>query len=215
MTVSMDDVKLAVSEGRQDRVVELVRDALGAHVSAEQVLREGLIPGMRSLGDQFRDGNAFLPEIMISARAMRAAMAELRPHLAPDSIADQGTVIVGTVAGDLHDIGKSLVGMLLEGNGFRVIDLGVDVPAATFVTAARDHSADIVALSALLTTTTPQFAVVITSLEEAGLRDKVKVMIGGAPVSRALADEVGAEGFAEECVSAVDEARRLLAGEAS
>lgn len=213
--VCMDDVRLAVCEGRQDEVVELVRSALRDQVPADSILREGLIPGMQSLGDQFRDGNAFLPEILISARAMRAALAELRPHLAPGSTADQGTVVLGTVAGDLHDIGKSLVGMLLEGNGFKVIDLGVDVSAETFAVTARDQSADIVALSALLTTTTPQFSVVIKTLEETGLRDKVKVLIGGAPVSRALADEVGAEGFAEECVSAVDEAKRLLGGGAS
>jgi 5-methyltetrahydrofolate--homocysteine methyltransferase len=215
MPVSMDDVRVAVCEGRQDRVVELVQKALKDNLAADRILRDGLIPGMQSLGDQFRDGQAFLPEIMISARAMRAALSELRPHLAPDAIADQGTVVLGTVAGDLHDIGKSLVGMLLEGNGFRVIDLGVDVSAPEFAAAARDYSADIVALSALLTTTTPQFCAVIKSLDDTGMRDRVKVLIGGAPVSRALADEVGAEGFAEECVSAVDEAKRLLGRGAS
>ncbi len=209
----MKDVETAVCEGRQGDVVELVKGALHDGVPAERILAEGLIPGMQSLGEQFKDGQAFLPEIMISARAMRVALAELRPHLASGSVPVKGTVVLGTVQGDLHDIGKSLVGMLLEGNGFTVIDLGVDVPPDVFVAAAKEHSADIVALSALLTTTTPQFVEVIRSLADAGLQGKVKVMIGGAPVSRGLADELGAEGFAEECVSAVDEAKRLLGKE--
>jgi 5-methyltetrahydrofolate--homocysteine methyltransferase len=213
MSVSMEAIRSAVRDGQQDSAVDLVRSALAEGVDPARILAEGLIPGMQSLGELFKDGQAFLPEIMISGRAMNMALKELRPRLVDAEVAKEGTVVLGTVQGDLHDIGKSLVGMLLEGNGFVVIDLGVDVAAAAFVEAAREHSADVVALSALLTTTIPQFALVVRSLDEAGLRDKVKIMIGGAPVSRALADEVGAQGFAEDCVTAVDEAKRLVGKE--
>ncbi len=140
---------------------------------------------------------------------MKMGLDELRPLLMESGVEGKGTIVLGTVKGDLHDLGKTLVGMLLEGNGFKVVDLGVDVSANAFVDAARRHRADVIALSALLTTTTPQFRTVLESLDEAGLRGHMKVMVGGAPVSRALADEVGADGFAADCVSAVDEARRL------
>jgi 5-methyltetrahydrofolate--homocysteine methyltransferase len=199
----------AVREGDQFKTVELVKDALDAGVPAPDVLAMGLIPGMQALGELFKDGQAFLPEILISARAMKMGLTELRPLLIGSGVEKKGTIVLGTVEGDLHDIGKTLVGMLLEGNGFNVVDLGVNVTADAFVDAARQHRADVIALSALLTTTTPQFRTVVESLDEAGLRGQVKVMVGGAPVSRALADEVGAEGFAADCVSAVDEAERL------
>jgi 5-methyltetrahydrofolate--homocysteine methyltransferase len=211
MTISMTPISTAVSDGDQRQTVHLVKEAIAAGRPAQEILSGGLIPGMQALGVLFKDGHAFLPEILISARAMRLGLDELRPHLSADSVKGRGTVVLGTVAGDLHDIGKSLVGMLLEGNGFTVVDLGVDVAAAAFVEAVRQHNAEIVALSALLTTSTPEFRVVIRSLVEAGLRDNVRVMVGGAPVSSALADEVGADGFAEDCVSAVDEAERLIA----
>jgi 5-methyltetrahydrofolate--homocysteine methyltransferase len=210
MTVSFEAVADAVRDGKQDRAVDLVNGALREGVTPARILAEGLIPGMQGLGELFKDGQAFLPEIMISARAMEKALGELRPHLVGGGVANVGTVVLGTVEGDLHDIGKNLVGMLLEGNGFKVIDLGVSVSATAFVEAASRHAADVVALSALLTTTIPQFALIVRALDSAGLHGKVKVMVGGAPVSRALADEVGAEGFAENCVVAVDEARRLV-----
>jgi 5-methyltetrahydrofolate--homocysteine methyltransferase len=174
------------------------------------VLTEGLVPGLRRLGDLFSEGQAFLPEILISVRAMDAGLAVLQPHLAGDAPPSRGRVVLGTVEGDLHDIGKRLVGMLLRGNGFTVVDLGVDVSAAAFAAAAGAEHADIVALSALLTTTTPQFGRVLEALSEAGQRERVAVMVGGAPVTRALAEEVGADGYADDCIAAVDEAERLL-----
>jgi len=202
----------AVRDGDQQRTVELVAQALAGGTPAQAILADGLIPGMQQLGLLFKDGQAFLPEILISSRAMTCGLEELRPHLEESATPHKGTVVLGTVEGDLHDIGKKLVAMLLGGNGFRVVDLGVDVSAGAFVDAARDHAADIVALSALLTTTTPQFGRVVEALVSAGLRADVRVMVGGAPVSAALADEVGADGFAADCVAAVDEAERLVAG---
>jgi 5-methyltetrahydrofolate--homocysteine methyltransferase len=181
----------------------------------QTVLDEGLVTGLRQLGELIKDGQAFLPEILISVRAMDAGLAVLQPHLAGHAAPSRGTVVVGTVEGDLHDIGKRLVAMLLRGNGYALVDLGVDVAADAFVEAAAGHGADIVALSALLTTTTPQFSRVIAALSDSGLRRRVKVMVGGAPVSRALADEVGADGFADDCVLAVDEAERLLGSTAA
>ncbi len=205
-----DAIQTNVQGGDQDATVALVRDALEAGLPAETVLAEGLIPGMQQLGLRFKDGQAFLPEILISSRAMSRGLEELRPYLEKGATGHRGTVVLGTVEGDLHDIGKKLVGMLLAGNGFAVVDLGVDVEPGTFVAAARDHGADVVALSALLTTTTPQFSRVLAAFTAAGLRDDVMVMVGGAPVTTELATEVGADGFAADCVTAVDEADRLV-----
>jgi len=211
----MNDVsralQAAVRDGDQHETGRLVQVALAEGSPPERVLSEGLIPGMQQLGELFKDGHAFLPEILISARAMSRGLEELRPHLTGVETPDKGTVVLGTVEGDMHDIGKRLVGMLLEGNGFTVVDLGVDVSAADFADAAGEHAADIVALSALLTTTTPEFARVIEAISSAGLRESVKVMVGGAPVTGALAVDVGADGFAPDCVSAVEEATRLVA----
>ena len=210
MLTSLEAIAVAVRDGDQHATVELVREALLAGSPAAAVLSRGLVPGMQALGLLFKDGQAFLPEILISARAMNMGLAELRPHLAAGDVPKKGTVVLGTVEGDLHDIGKNLVGMLLSGNGFDVVDLGADVQATVFVEAVREHDARIVALSALLTTTTPQFRTVVQAMRDAGLRDRVNIMVGGAPVSQRLASEVGADGFAADCVEAVDEAERLL-----
>jgi len=211
----MNDVssalQAAVRDGDQHETGRLVQVALADGLPPAAILSEGLIPGMQLLGDLFKDGQAFLPEILISARAMSRGLEELRPHLAGVAIPDRGTIVLGTVEGDMHDIGKRLVGMLLGGNGFTVVDLGVDVSAADFAEAARDHAADVVGLSALLTTTTPQFVKVVEAISAAGLGETVKVMVGGAPVTEALAAEVGADGFAPDCVTAVEEATRLVA----
>jgi 5-methyltetrahydrofolate--homocysteine methyltransferase len=211
----MNDVsralQAAVRDGDQHETGRLVQVAIADGVPPAEILSEGLIPGMQQLGELFKDGQAFLPEILISARAMSRGLEELRPHLTGVATPDRGTVVLGTVEGDMHDIGKRLVGMLLEGNGFTVVDLGVDVGAADFAEAAGEHAADVVALSALLTTTTPQFAKVVAAISAAGLGETVKVMVGGAPVTEALATEVGADGFAPDCVTAVEEATRLVA----
>ncbi len=201
----------AVQEGDDQKVVQLVKEALAEGLPAVDILEKGLVPGVQALGQLFKDGQVYLPEILISTRAMNKGLEELQPHLAGVDIHQKGTVVLGTVVGDLHDIGKTLVGMMLRSNGFNVVDVGVDVSADSFTSAAKESNADIVAMSGLLTTTIIYFPTVIDALEKAGLKNKVKVMIGGAPVTRELADSIGAEGFAEDCASAVDEAARLMA----
>jgi len=200
----------AVQEGDDKKVVQLVEEALAEGLPAMDILEKGLIPGVQALGQLFKDGQVYLPEILISMRAMNKGLQELQPHLAGANIHNKGTVVLGTVEGDLHDIGKNLVGMMLGSSGFKVVDLGVDVSADSFASAAKESNADIVAMSGLLTTTITYMPTVIEALEKR-LKNKVKVMIGGAPVERAYADEIGAEGFAEDCASAVDEAARLMA----
>ena len=204
------DLSRAVQDGDGKRVVQLVQESLMEDWSALDILEKGLIPGIQALGQLFKDGQVFLPEILISIRAMNMGLGELSPHFAGVDIHKKGMVVLGTVEGDLHDIGKDLVGMMLRSNGFNVVDLGVNVSADSFASTAKENNADILAMSSLLTTTVTYFSTVIRALEKTGIRDKVKVMIGGAPVSRTYADEIGAEGFAEDCASAVDEATRLM-----
>jgi 5-methyltetrahydrofolate--homocysteine methyltransferase len=201
----------AVQEGDDKKVVQLVKEALAEGLPAMDILEKGLVPGVQALGQLFKDGQVYLPEILISTRAMNRGLEELQPYLVGVDIHQKGTVVLGTVEGDLHDIGKTLVGMMLGSNGFNVIDVGVDVSADSFASAVKESNADIIAMSGLLTTTITYFPAVIEVLEKAGLKNKVKVMIGGAPVTRELADSIGAEGFAEDCTSAVDEATRLMA----
>ena len=199
----------AVQEGDDKKTVSTVKEALENGVPAMDILEKGLVPGVQALGKLFKDGQVYLPEILISTRAMDRGLEELQPHLAGVDIHQKGTVVLGTVEGDLHDIGKNLVGMMLGSNGFNVIDAGVDVSGDSFVSAVKENNADIVAMSGLLTTTMTYMPTVIVALKKAGL--KVKVMIGGAPINRAYADDIGAEGFAEDCTSAADEATRLMA----
>jgi len=199
-----------VQGGDDKKVVQLVKEALAEGLPAIDILEKGLVPGVQALGQLFKDGQVYLPEILISMRAMNKGLEELQPHLAGTNIHNKGTVILGTVEGDLHDIGKNLVGMMLGSNGFNIVDVGVDVSADSFVSAAKESNADIVAMSGLLTTTIIYMPTVIEALEKAELKNKVKVMIGGAPVTREFADSIGAEGFAEDCASAVDEAARLI-----
>jgi corrinoid protein of di/trimethylamine methyltransferase len=200
----------AVKVGDHPQAVRLVKEALSRGVPAGEILEQGLVAGVRALGDLFREGQVFLPEVLISTRAMNLGLAELKPYLRDADVSHKGTVVLGTVEGDLHDIGKNLVKMMLEGNGYHVVDLGVDVGTQAFLQAAKNHAAEIVAMSGLLTTTMPYFSTVAETLREAGLRDKVKIMVGGAPITRAFADEIDAEGFAPDCVTAVDEADRLM-----
>ena len=211
MEINLDIVSQAVKDGDDKKVIELVEKALASGMPAIDILEKGLVPGVQVLGQLFKDGQVYLPEILISTRAMNKGLQELQPHLAGADIHKKGTVVLGTVEGDLHDIGKNLVGMMLGSNGFNVVDAGVDVSADSFASAAKESNADIVAVSGLLTTTITYFPMVIEALKKAGLKNKVKVMIGGAPVTRGLADSIGAEGFAEDCTSAVDEAARLMA----
>ncbi len=200
----------AVKNGDEKLTVQTVDEALSAGIAPEEILDKGLVPGIQALGQLFKDGQAYLPEILISARAMRSGTEKLRPHLADANVQKRGVVVVGTVEGDMHDIGKNLVKMMLESNGYDVHDLGVDVSADTFAAEAKAADADIVAASALLTTTMTTIPAISKALETAGVRSKVKMMIGGAPITRQFADEIGVEGYADDCASAVDEADRLM-----
>ncbi|MCD6291799.1 MAG: corrinoid protein [Anaerolineae bacterium] len=201
----------AVIVGNAPKAKELTQKALDAGVSPGTILQEGLIPGMAEVGRRFEEREYYVPELLIAARAMHAALDILRPLLtASDEVQPLGTVVIGTVRGDLHDIGKNLVSMMLEGAGFEVRDLGIDVSPEKFVDAAREGNCDIIAMSALLTTTMPSMKLTIDALKEAGLRDKVKVMIGGAPITQEYADQIGADGYGEDANQAVWVAKQLL-----
>jgi 5-methyltetrahydrofolate--homocysteine methyltransferase len=199
-----------IVEGDNAGVQANVNAALAAGVPANAILNEGLIAGMAEVGRLFEEGEYFVPEMLISARAMKSAMAILKPLLAAGEVGFAGKVILGTVKGDLHDIGKNLVGLMLEGAGFQVIDLGSDVSPEKYVEAAKTHSPDLVAMSALLTTTMVNMKSTITALQEAGLRGKLKIMIGGAPVTDAFAAQIGADGYAPDASRAVATAKALL-----
>jgi 5-methyltetrahydrofolate--homocysteine methyltransferase len=201
----------AIIGGNRDDAKQLTEDALGEGANPEQVLNEGLVAGMAVVGERFKNNEFYVPEVLIAARAMKESMAILRPKLIENGIEPEAKVAIGTVKGDLHDIGKNLVGMMLEGGGYGIIDLQVDVTPEQFLDAVQNQGASVIAMSALLTTTMPAMKDTITALEEAGVRDKVKVMIGGAPVTQKYADEIGADGYAPDAASAVDTARELLA----
>ena len=201
----------AVVDGDARGTVALLEELLAGGADPGTVLRDGLVAGMSEVGRLYEEGEYFVPEMLISARAMSAALAVLKPHLAAGGVVSTGTVVIGTVRGDLHDIGKSLVVMMLEGAGFEVVDLGIDVPPERFVAAVTESSAHVVALSALLTTTMMNMAEVVAALSDAGLRERVKVMVGGAPVSQAFADQSGADGYSPDAAAAAALARTLVA----
>lgn len=200
----------AIQEGDQDKVAHLTEQGLAQDFSALEILEKGMTPGIEALGEKMRKGEIYLPEVLISARAMNRGIEILNPHFPRDGVHKRGTVVIGTVEGDMHDIGKNLVALMLGCGGFQVVDLGVDVPAQSFVDAARAHKADLVCISALLTTTMTNIPAVIEALKETDRRAEVKVMIGGAPITRSYADQIGAEGYAEDCTASIDEAKRLL-----
>ncbi len=201
----------AVITGNAPQAKELTQKALDAGVTPGTILQEGLIPGMAEVGRRFEAREFYVPELLIAARAMHAALEILRPLLAEsEEVEPLGKVVIGTVRGDLHDIGKNLVTMMLEGSGFEVQDLGIDVAPEKFVDAIKEGEYDILAMSALLTTTMPSMKATIDALTEAGLRDKVKVMIGGAPITQEYADQIGADGYGEDANQAVRVAKQLL-----
>ena len=208
--MSLESIYEAVLNGNAPAASSETEAALAANIPAEDILNKACIPAMAEVGTLFEEGEKFVPEMLISARAMSAAMEILRPRLVEAGVKTIGTVVMGTAAGDLHDIGKNLVKMMLEGAGFEVIDLGVDVSADKYVQAARDNNAQLIGLSALLTTTMPGMKDTIDTLAEAGLKGQVKVMIGGAPITQDYADEIGADGFAPDASSAVRKAKELL-----
>jgi len=203
-------LKQAIIDGNADVATALTTALLASGASAREILDEALLPGMEVVGVRMRDGDCFIPEVLLSARVMQSCLDLLRPHMAAGEEAGMGTVVIGTVEGDLHDIGKNLVGMLLQGAGFTVVNLGTGVSPAAFVAAVRDNQARIVGMSALLTTTLPRMAETIAQLKQAGLRDSVKVMVGGAPVTAAYADEIGADGYGANAGMAVERAKELV-----
>ena len=195
--------------GKAPEVKELTQKALDDDVAPVEILNGGLIKGMSVVGERFKNNEFYVPEVLIAARAMHAGMDILKPALAASGVKPIGTVLLGTVKGDLHDIGKNLVAMMLEGAGFEVVDLGIDVPPEKFVEAAKEGG-DVIAMSALLTTTMTAMKTTLEALEEAGVKDKIKTLIGGAPVTQNYADEIGADGYARDAASAADKAKELI-----
>lgn len=200
----LDNIYDNILDGNAEAVPNQVLAALEAGIPAEKVLREGMIAAMTEVGCQFEEGEAFVPEMLIAARAMKAGLAVLRPHLIAADVVPAGKVVLGTVSGDMHDIGKNLVGMMLEGAGFEILDLGVDVSADTFVQAVQEAGdIDVVALSALLTTTMPQMGTVVEAFMRAEIYGDVKIIVGGAPVTSEFAEAIGAHGYAQDASQAV------------
>jgi 5-methyltetrahydrofolate--homocysteine methyltransferase len=208
--MDLDTIYDAVLDGDAKGATAAVEAALAAGESPQAILNDACIPAMAEVGALFEEGEKFVPEMLISARAMAAAMTILRPLLVEAGVKNVGKVVLGTVHGDLHDIGKNLVGMMLEGAGFEVIDLGTDVPPQKFVAAVQEHKPDILGMSALLTTTTKAMPVTLQALADAGVRDQVKVIIGGAPITDDFAKKIGADGFAADAGSAARAARALM-----
>lgn len=204
------EISEAVKSGRKKIVVELVNNAVAEGMPVEQILNEGLIAPMQELGELFKANQVYVPEVLVAARAMKAGTEIIKPLLAEANVKARGIAAIGTVKGDLHDIGKNLVGMMLEGKGFTVIDLGVDVTPEQYIDAIKNQGAQIIGISALLTTTMPNMSATIEAIKEAGLRDKVRIMIGGAPVNQAFADEIGADGYSDDAASASDLAVKLI-----
>ncbi len=210
-----DELMKAVIDGDVPRAEALTREALDRGSDPEQILDDRLVAAMDVVGQRFSTGEMYVPEMLVAARAMKACIAIIRPFLADKKHKSRGTVVIGTVKGDIHDVGKNLVSIMLEGAGFEILDLGVDVAPDAFVQAVDEHSPDIVALSSLLTTTMPGLRDVINALQASGVRDKVKVMVGGAPVTDEFARAIGADGYAPDAGAASEAAGRLVAAAAS
>lgn len=196
--------------GQADEVSHLTEEGIQKDLKPLEILNQGLIAGMEVVGQKFRDGELYVPDVLVAARAMRAGMDILRPLFAQSNIRPVGKVILGTVRGDLHDIGKNLVGIMMEGAGFEVIDLGTDVAPEKFVAAVKEHRPKVLGMSALLTVTMVGMQAVLDAIESQGLREGVVTMIGGAPVTQRFAEEIGADGYAHDAVSAVAKAKELL-----
>ena len=208
--VELKELQEALFQGNILKVKKITQRALWEKIEPKEILEQGLIKGMAIVGEKFKNNEIFLPEVLLASQAMYGGLELLQPRLIKGGIKAVGKVVIGTAKGDLHDIGKNLVAMMLRGGGFEVIDLGIDISPEKFLVATQEHKPDIVGISALLTTTMIGMADVITALKRADLRGRVKVMIGGAPVTQEFADEIGAEGYASDAASAVDKARELL-----
>ena len=206
----LERIASSLERGEDDEVRGLTQEALDGWLAAAEILEGGLIAGMQVVGDHFRAHEIFLPEVLLAARAMTAGVDVLEPHLAKGDVVSRGKIVIGTVKGDLHDIGKNLVGIMLNGAGFEVIDLGKDVPPEKFVETARESNADVIGMSALLTTTMPAMKEVVSLLRERGLDSSVKTLVGGAPVTEAYAKEIGADGYGFDAANAVERVKALV-----
>jgi len=211
MSEVLSEMSTLVIEGNFSEMSDKTNEALEEGHSAEEILNKGLMPGMDHVGVEFKAGNMFVPEVLRSAKAMQESMAIIRPLLVETGTETTGLILLGTVKGDLHDIGKNLVGMMCEGAGFEIVDLGKDVEPEAFVEAVKEHKPQVLGMSALLTTTMRAMERTIKALEEAGVRDTVKIMIGGAPVTQDFSDQIGADGYAANAASASEMAKRFVA----
>ncbi len=210
MSEVLTSISTAIIKGQKDEIGKITQEALDQGLSAQEILYNGLMPGMDHVSTQFKAGDMFVPEVMRSARCMLNSMEILKPLLIETGVKMVGKVLLGTVKGDLHDIGKNLVGMMFEGAGFEIMDLGISVEPEKFVEAVKDFEPDILGMSALLTTTMRAMGDTIKALEEAGVRDRLKVMVGGAPVNQAFAKEIGADAYAPDAAAAADVGRKLV-----
>jgi 5-methyltetrahydrofolate--homocysteine methyltransferase len=210
MTEQLEQLSTAILEGDSEKTVKLVQKGLDQGMVPKTILDDGMVVGMNEVGARFKRGDMFVPEVLMSAEAMQSGLEILRPELAATGTKMIGKIVVGTVKGDLHDIGKNLVGMMCEGAGFEVIDLGFNVPPEKFLEAIKEHQPEIVGMSALLTTTMRAMGYTIKAIEEAGLRDNVKIMVGGAPVDAAFAERIGADGYGSNAVAASEQAKRFV-----
>ena len=202
----LDDISALLQKGKANEVKANVQKALDDGIGAKSILEDGLMAGMNIIGGKFKRNEVYVPEVLIAARAMNAGLEPLKPHLVSAGVKSKGTVVIGTVKGDLHDIGKNLVRMMMEGKGLKVVDLGVDVSSDKFVAAAKEHKADIVCCSALLTTTMTEMKNVVESIKSSGLRDKLVIMVGGAPITDSFCKSIGADIYSADAASAADAA---------
>lgn len=205
----LNDISINLQQGKAKVVKELVQKAIDEGISAEKILEEGLLAGMNVIGEKFKNNEVYVPDVLIAARAMNAGTEVLKPILASSGVKSKGKVVLGTVKGDLHDIGKNLVRMMMEGKGLEVIDLGIDVPAEKFISAAIENNAQIIACSALLTTTMGEMKNVVEAAKQAGIRDKVTIMVGGAPVNESFCKSIGADIYTPDAASAADAAAEV------
>ena len=202
----LNEISEFLQKGKANEVKDLAQKALDEGLKPKSILEEGLMPGMSIIGDKFKKNEVYVPEVLIAARAMNAGIAVLKPLMTDADVTNKGTVVLGTVKGDLHDIGKNLVKIMMEGKGMNVVDCGIDVSPEKFVGAAKENNADIIACSALLTTTMTEMENVVKAAEESGIRDKLAVLVGGAPVTQSFCDSIGADRYAPDAASAADEA---------
>jgi 5-methyltetrahydrofolate--homocysteine methyltransferase len=208
----LKELEETIMQGDNDKVIRIVQQAVEKKIPVKEILNEGLIGAMNIVGVKFKNCELFVPEVLMAAQAMKAGLAVIRPLFEKSGVTPLGKIVIGTVKGDLHDIGKNLVGMMVEGNGFELVDLGVDVPPEKFVEAVKQNGAKICMMSALLTTTMPFMKGTVEAIKKAGLGGKVKTMVGGAPVNQKFADDIGADGYGSNAAAAVDVAKKLILG---